>query len=405
MNRLEMADKIKTRLPELVNLYEQDCKRGEKLRRTFVTDYPVSRIPRLTLDEYVIGRGADNRSFCYRLERELDSLGRILGATAFKFGVYYGRTKSEPTEKYRFAVHWGSTTDEAFTSVKERIVVLLRAAAKGDTDVVAKTFLSRMFKGKLLFMYHPEVYAPVYSREHLEHFITELNLSGSLKTGADMQRALMEYRATWPALMLHPPALFMRLLYDVCHHPDGGDSGSGESIRAPLLDDAIQGSQFIREMPASKGKSGGQAAGYGKTDFPSRERQLRRIGDRGENIVLALERKRLREAGKAKLASRVDHISETDDSAGFDILSFETNGKPRRIEVKATTANNLDRGFYMSSNELKKASQLSNYYLYLVFSTMTRKPRVLPLKHPALKGSSFVLRPMTYQVTLSSDRA
>jgi hypothetical protein len=88
------------------------------------------------------------------------------------------------------------------------------------------------------------------------------------------------------------------------------------------------------------------------------------------------------------------------DGAGFDILSYEENGMKRRIEVKATSGECLDGGFYISSNELEKAAALENYYLYLVFSAMSKKPRVLPLKHPALNGNSFVLRPVTYHVTL-----
>jgi hypothetical protein len=86
MNRLEMEEQIKKNVPILVKLYKKDLKRAEKLRADFVTDYPIARINTLTLDEYVIGKGAYNRSFCYRIERDMDSLGRILGANAFKFG-------------------------------------------------------------------------------------------------------------------------------------------------------------------------------------------------------------------------------------------------------------------------------------------------------------------------------
>jgi hypothetical protein len=70
-----------------------------------------------------------------------------------------------------------------------------------------------MFKGKLLFVYNPEEFAPIYSREHLEHFIAELDLSGPFNCGADMQPTLMKYRATWPQQQVQPAALYMRLLY------------------------------------------------------------------------------------------------------------------------------------------------------------------------------------------------
>ena len=125
MNRLEMQAIIKDRVPFLIEQYQHAWKEYEELRQAFVKDYSIERIGNLLLDEYVIGKGADNRSFCYRIERELDQLGRILGATASKFGVYYGKTKSNKTMQYRFASHWGKTVDQAFIAVKKSITDLL----------------------------------------------------------------------------------------------------------------------------------------------------------------------------------------------------------------------------------------------------------------------------------------
>ena len=89
MNRLEMQAIIKDRVPFLIEQYQHAGKEYEELRQAFVKDYSIERIGNLLLDEYVIGKGADNRSFCYRIERELDQLGRILGPTASKFGTTY----------------------------------------------------------------------------------------------------------------------------------------------------------------------------------------------------------------------------------------------------------------------------------------------------------------------------
>jgi hypothetical protein len=219
MNRLKMAEEIARRVPMLAQRDKDEWKEAEQLQADFVADYPIKPIPSLELDDYVIGKGADNRSFCYRIEREMDTLGKILGATAFKFGIYFGRTKSDATDRYRFAGHWGSSLDEAFTAVKQAIVDLLKAAAREDSAAIADNALSPMFKGKILFLYNPDQFAPIYSGEHLEHFIAELDLGGSFECGADMQRALMDYRATWPELAAQPPALYMRFLYDLFGYP------------------------------------------------------------------------------------------------------------------------------------------------------------------------------------------
>src|SRR5689334_7827689 len=150
MNRLDMAKEIKGRVSLLANLDKDLWKSAERLRSDFVKDYSTSKIRSLTLDEFVIGKGHNNRSFCYRIEREMDSLGRILGATALKFGVYYGKEGSDSSNKYRFSHIWGNNVHEAFLSVKDAIVNLNEAANKRDLRTIKENRLSPMFKGKLL---------------------------------------------------------------------------------------------------------------------------------------------------------------------------------------------------------------------------------------------------------------
>jgi hypothetical protein len=258
-----------------------------------------------------------------------------------------------------------------------------------------------MFKGKLLFLYYPDEFAPIYSRDHLEHFIAELDLSGPFKSGAEMQRALMEYKATWPQLQSQPAALYMRLLYNLFGYPrEADDLPDGASIKLPLLDEAVTGAQFISEMPALPPKSSRTTGNHGTIDLQERDSQRKRIGDRGEALVLAMEKERLNRAGKRALAERIDQVSNRDASAGFDILSFDEDGRKRLIEVKSTCDANLARGFYISSNELDKSATLENYYLYIVFSAVSKKPRVLPILKPALRGGPYTLQPLNYRVTL-----
>ena len=401
MNRLDMAEEITERVPSLSEYYKEDWKAAERVRKEFVSDYPLSKIRSLSLDEYVIGKGSDNRSFCYRLEREMDILGRILGATAFKFGIYFGRTKTNAADKYRFSSIWGSNKKEVFTAIKNAIFNLLQDVDKGDMSAVAKNRLSPMFKGKILHIYRPDQFAPIYSEKHLEYFIANLNISGSFQSGAEMQRALMDYRKMWSELKEQPIPLYMRMLYDIFGHPANNNSGKGGTVKLPLLDDAVRGAEFIEHMPAISHKTTPLPSDIGATNHEKRQKQLKRIGDRGEAIVLALEKNRLIQSGKFKLARRIDPVSQQSDSIGYDILSFDEDGSERYIEVKSTASNNLDRGFYISSNELEKAKALGNYYIYFVFSAMSNKPKVLPMKHPALDGKDFILRPITYQVTVN----
>ena len=55
-----------------INLREsakQYSLKNEELREEFLKEWPLDRILTLSIDEYVIGKGAQSNSFCYGLER------------------------------------------------------------------------------------------------------------------------------------------------------------------------------------------------------------------------------------------------------------------------------------------------------------------------------------------------
>ena len=149
---------------------------------------------------------------------------------------------------------------------------------------------------------------------------------------ADMQRALMKYRATWFTLMAQPVPLYMWFLYDLFHYPPDGDSSGAASTSLPMLNEAVKGAKFITQMPAASAETNVEPGDYEKPDYKAHQKQLKRIGDRGEAIVVALEKKRLSQAGKVDLADRIKHASQENDSVGYDILSFDEDGTDRPIE-------------------------------------------------------------------------
>ncbi|MCB2226471.1 MAG: DUF3883 domain-containing protein [Desulfarculaceae bacterium] len=405
MNRLAMKKEIRERVLVLAQRDKADWREAEQLRRQFVSDYPISKIINLSLDEYVIGKGSANKSFCYRLERELDSLGRILGATAFKFGIYFGKTKNDSRYKYRFAKHWGQTEKEVFASVKNEIASLLKAASAGNYDEVRVNKLSPMFKGKLLFIYFPNKFTPIYAKDHLKYFLAQLNLRGNFTNETDMQVALMEYRSQWQELENEHPCLYMKFLYDVFGYPSSASSTEESRVAdVPLLDDAIKGAKFIDKIPKGNSRKAPKNGASGnKTNYDKRQKRLKQIGDRGEEIVLAMEKQRLKNANVRGLASKVKHVALTDDSAGFDILSFDEDGTKRYIEVKATTGETLNNGFYISANEATQANILDKYYIYFVLSAMSDRPRVMPVPNPFGTQSKFELTPIIFHANLKQD--
>ena len=103
-------------------------------------------------------------------------------------------------------------------------------------------------------------------------------------------------------------------------------------------------------------------------------RRCEEYGRIGERYVLDAERKRLRRSKKPELARRVAWVSQDSVSEGYDILSFETDGSPRHIEVKATSGDGMV--FFMSDGEWKAAVALTtSYYVYRVIN-VTNAPAI-----------------------------
>jgi hypothetical protein len=106
-----------------------------------------------------------------------------------------------------------------------------------------------------------------------------------------------------------------------------------------------------------------------KVNYLELEQSNRRIGKEGESFALKYEKWRLTSAGKDSLADKVEWISETKgDGAGFDILSRNTNGTDRYIEVK-TTKLGKETPIFFTKNENDFSRQFNkNFYLYRVFN-------------------------------------
>lgn len=112
------------------------------------------------------------------------------------------------------------------------------------------------------------------------------------------------------------------------------------------------------------------------TDYLAREAANATLGHAGELAVLRWEERRLLELGRPKLSSRIDHVSRTrGDGLGYDISSFEKDGRPRLIEVKTTNLHGYTP-FYVTRTEVDvSVNEASCYFLYRVFR-YSRNPRL-----------------------------
>jgi hypothetical protein len=143
----------------------------EKLRREFVSKFPPSRIPLLSLDEYVEGKGS-KASFCYWVEWKTSELGRIQGSNASKFGVFFDKK----VQRYKTTAKFKSES-AAIIFLREQIVRLLEAGRTNNLEVIRQIEISPMFKGKILFLYYPDKYLNIFSEDHIDHFLREIGLA------------------------------------------------------------------------------------------------------------------------------------------------------------------------------------------------------------------------------------
>jgi hypothetical protein len=137
-----------------------------------------------------------------------------------------------------------------------------------------------------------------------------------------------------------------------------------------------------------------------KTDFVRLDAENRRLGRLGEAWAHEFEARRLVDVEKRPdLARQIVWVSQSEgDGAGYDIRSFNRDGSPRLIEVKAT-GHGKHFPFYVSPNEVAVSQrEATKYFLYRVFSFAT-DPRVYML-HGALSAVCR-LEPAQYSARLA----
>ena len=117
-----------------INLREsakQYSLKNEELREEFLKEWPLDRILSMSIDEYVIGKGAKSNSFCYALETgKYQSLFMgIGGGGSSKFGIYWNEnTKSYKNQANKIIPE--SELEERFNKLKSDLYEIIQAGRK-----------------------------------------------------------------------------------------------------------------------------------------------------------------------------------------------------------------------------------------------------------------------------------
>lgn len=409
--QVQFENEIEDIKEERKNLY--------KRRDSFTKYFNREKIATMSIDEYVAGKGkptAGHHNFCYTLERELDSLGSMLGGNAMKLGVYFGKWAGEASE-YRFVKRFGDTYQKAFENVKHSLLELIDAGEIEDIEAIKNNPLSRMLKGKILATYFPDKYLNIFAPDHLNYYLIQLNLDTEELIRGDAvlkRKALIEFKNQDPVMKNWNVDLFALFLWSVYPGRPPKEGETTDKDTGPLADyrplnfPANQSAEFIElnilPPPATKPKpSDKTSATGGKPNYEKETRKLKELGDKGEKIVMDLEKKTLKETGRTDLAQKVTRVSLKSDSFGYDVLSFEVDGTEKYIEVKATRAKTGPAKFFLTINELETAKELKNYFVYIVYGVLLDSPKVWSIRNPFNpENANTIMKPVNFKVTINA---
>jgi hypothetical protein len=348
---------------------------AERDRGAFLNAFPLDKLKQLRLEQYVIG--TQRPTFCAQVEAKTRAWANIRGATALKFGIYYGRTKKDPQMRYRYQPRLGPNVQQAYRQVKQHLLqlVALGAAKNLQFSAIDALPLSQMFKAKILSLYFPKRFLNVCSGDHLQRLAKQLGLQDGLPLSY-YQHRLLNLRDTDPLCARWKNPKYMAFLYHTYINPGQPIS---ERIRKP------------RKKPSRP------------TDFDEVQAERNRIGKLAEEFALAYEQERLK--GDDDLAHLVQHIQDRTEYAGdgFDFLSYSTPTQRRYIEVKAVPRMRGDAPsrFFLSENELKVSrtpGKKGHYYFYLVLFDGKGRPCECIVEEARNLIRRSVLEPAVYRV-------
>lgn len=323
-------------------------------RGEFLKVFPLKSLPKIKLDEYVIGH--QQPTFCAHVEAKTRPWANIQGATAEKFGIYFGKTKSDPNKIYRFTRRFGNTKDEAFRSVKGALLELVQLGQRAELDFEAidANLLSQMFKAKILSLYFPDRFLNVCSAEHLEQLGMELGYGDGLPASKYQYLLLQEKISNRNTREWSNPK-FMAFLYDKYIHTDRKPTATIQKPRKKAVHRTI--------------------------NFEDVQFQRDAIGKAAEAFALEWEKQRLEGAGLTLLIPKIEDRRDR-PGFGYDFLSHTAPQRQRYIEVKSVVklTNGEGHRFFLSGNEhtvSMSAEHRGAYFFYLVFFDRNGLPEEL----------------------------
>tara|TARA_A100000171_G_C2120364_1_gene140434 strand:+ start:511 stop:1656 length:1146 start_codon:yes stop_codon:yes gene_type:complete len=320
-------------------------------RGEFIEKFPLSKLGQMKCDDYVIG--LQKPTFCHYVESKTAGWAQIRAATAYKFGIYYGKTATDSVKKYRSVKRFkADSPEDSFKLVRRALIELVKLGDVAELDFkrIDANQLSQVVKAKILSLYFPDRFINVCSAAHLKKLAGVLKLAPDLPV-SEYQHRLVTIKNEDPVTREWTNPKFMQFLY---RHVLKVDTDQIDVIRKP------------RKKSTQK------------VDWDSILANRGEVGRLAEEYALEWERRRLLGAGLEDLIPSIVDVRDR-PGYGFDFISHQNHGKKRHIEVKSISKLPGDQiyRFYLSRNEHEVSSGgefKDTYYFYLVRFNKDKTP-------------------------------
>jgi len=321
--------------------------------------------------------------------------------------------------QYQFVKRFGETPEDAFRNVQQAISKLIIDGKNEDIENLKLNPISNMVKGKILCTYFPERYLNVFSPEHLNYFIKQLNLDNVdlHKTNPiDKREILIKFKNQDSIMKNWSNDIFSHFLYtEYPRSPPKKEVNFNKTVdllseyRMPEfpLNQKLEIIDLKILEPKKIGKQNltNESSKKPKQDYEQEARKLKKIGSRGEKLVYELEKQNLKDNGRSDLSDKVIQVSLESDSIGYDILSYDIAGTKKHIEVKTTTSKVGNTNFFLTINELKTAQEIKNYFIYVVYDILSENPKVWQIRNPFNPENENIIKiPTNYRVTINTSK-
>ena len=177
-------------------------------------------------------------------------------------------------------------------------------------------------------------------------------------------------------------------------------AGFDEKISEELVNikqktpEVIEFRERIKPSSRKKGEKNFARKNYSK--------ESRLVGNEGERIVFEEEKKKLNSLGRFDLSEKVRWVADEGEKPGWDIESFDKEGKIMRIEVKASKGrkNNI----IITENERLKAEEYGDSFFLAIVENVLHKsksPTIEYIQNPIEKfGNINNPSPLSWKMNL-----